>query len=66
MKITEVRELTTKAIQERFEAEVSRLDQMLMQHSISPLDNPSQIKFLRRDIARFKTVIRERELNQNN
>jgi len=66
MKITEVRELTTKEIQERFEAEVSRLDQMLMQHSISPLDNPSQIKFLRRDIARFKTVIRERELNQNN
>jgi len=66
MKIAEVRELTTKEIAERAEAEIARLDQMKMQHSISPLDNSSQIMVLRRDIARFKTVLRERELNQKN
>jgi len=66
MKIAEVRELTTKEIAERVDAETARLDQMKMQHSISPLDNSSQIKVVRRDIARFKTVLRERDLNQNN
>ena len=66
MKIAEVKELTTKEIAERIETETVRLEQMKMQHSISPLDNSTLIKALRRDIARFKTVLRERELNSNN
>lgn len=66
MKIAEVRELTTKEIAERAQTDAARLNQMEMQHSISPLDNPTQIKELRRDIARLKTVLRERELNQQN
>jgi len=66
MKIAEVRELTSKEISERVQAEGLRLNQMELQHSISPMDNPTQIKELRRDIARFKTVLRERELNQQN
>ena len=35
----------------------------LINHSISPLENPAQIKQLRRTIARMKTELRERELN---
>lgn len=66
MKIAEVRELTSKEIAERVQTDATRLNQMEMQHSISPLDNPTQIKELRRDIARLKTVLRERELNQQN
>jgi large subunit ribosomal protein L29 len=66
MKIAEVRELTSKEIAERVQTDGSRLNQMELQHSISPLDNPTQIKELRRDIARLKTVLRERELNQQN
>jgi large subunit ribosomal protein L29 len=66
MKIAEVKELTTKEIAERIETETVRLEQMKMQHCISPLDNSSLIKALRRDIARFKTVLRERELNSKN
>lgn len=66
MKIAEVRELTTKEIQERVETEIARLDQMKLQHTISPLDNPSQIMVVRRDIARFRTILRERESNQQN
>jgi large subunit ribosomal protein L29 len=66
MKIAEVRELTTKEITERVQTEAAGLDQMELQHSISPLDNPTQIKSLRRDIARLKTVLRERELNPQN
>jgi len=66
MKTVEVRELKTKEIAERVASESARLNQMELQHSISPLDNPAQIKFVRRDIARLKTILRERELNQQN
>ncbi len=64
MKIAEVRELTSKEIAERVQTDAVRLNQMELQHSISPLDNPTQIKELRRDIARMKTILRERALNQ--
>jgi len=66
MKITEVRELTSKEIAERIQTDALNLNKMDLQHSISPLDNPTQIKELRRDIARLKTVLRERALNQQN
>jgi len=66
MKIKEIRELTTKEIAERTQTESARLDQLKLQHSISPLDNSTQIKFIRREIARLKTVLRERALNQQN
>jgi large subunit ribosomal protein L29 len=66
MKINEVRELSTKEVAERIQTDSNRLDQLIIQHSISPLDNPTQIKDLRRDVARLKTVLRERELNQEN
>ena len=63
MKIAEVKEMSTTDLVERIEAEVANYNQMALNHSISPLDNPAQIKQLRRTIARMKTVLRERELN---
>ena len=56
--------MTTNDLVERIEAEVANYHQMLLNHSISPLDNPAEIKKLRRTIARMKTVLRERELNK--
>jgi len=63
MKIKEVRELSTKEIEERIDAEAMSLDQKKINHSISPLDNPTQIKVQRRTIARLKTELRQRKLN---
>ena len=63
MKIAEVKEMSTTDLVERIEAEVANYNQMVLNHSISPLDNPAQIKQLRRTIARMKTVLHERELN---
>ena len=63
MKTAEIRELSTADLVERIEAEVANYSQMVLNHSISPLDNPAQIKQLRRTIARMKTILRERELN---
>jgi len=64
MKIKEVRELETKDLAERIETEVAKYNQMKLNHSIAPLENPSEIKITRRNIARMKTVLRERELNK--
>ena len=63
MKIAEIRELTTNDLKERVEAEMANYQQMVLNHAISPLDNPAQIRQLRRTIARMKTELRQRELN---
>ena len=64
MKIAEIRELSTQELNERVEADVTRYAQMKLNHAISPLENPSQIKDLRRSIARMKSELRSRELNK--
>ena len=64
MKIAEIKELSTKELVERIAAEKAALNQMEINHSISPLDNPAQIKQNRRTIARMNTELRRRELNQ--
>ena len=64
MKTKEIKELETKDLAERIEAEVAKYNQMKLNHNITPLENPSLIKAARRDIARMKTELRERELNK--
>ena len=54
MKTKEIKELETKDLAERIEAEVAKYEQMKFNHTVSPLENPSQIKAARRDIARMK------------
>lgn len=65
MKTAEIKEMPTSDLVERVEAEVANYNQVILNHSISPLDNPAQIKQLRRTIARMKTELRQRELNNN-
>ena len=64
MKIAEIRELSTKELVERIDAEVAAYDQKVINHSISPSENPAQIKQQRRMIARMKGELRQRELNK--
>jgi large subunit ribosomal protein L29 len=63
MKIAEIRELSTKELIERIDADTASLNQKLINHSVTPVDNTAQIKKLRRTIARMKTDLRQRELN---
>jgi ribosomal protein L29 len=63
MKIAEIRELSKKDLLEKVDTEMKSYNQMVLNHSISPLENPAQIKQLRRSIARMKTELRQRELN---
>ena len=64
MKIKEINELDAKAVAEKLENLVAQLKQLKLNHTVSPLENPSQIKSVRRDIARLQTVLRQRELNK--
>ena len=64
MKTNEIKELTTKEIQERLDLEKETLLRLKLNHTISPLDNPSQIKEARKTIARLSTELRQRALNQ--
>ena len=64
MKIAEIRELPTEELKERLETEKANYHQMVINHSISPIENPSLIKIVRRTIARMNTELRQRELNK--
>ena len=65
MKIAEIREMSTADLVERIQAEQASYQQMLLNHAVSPLENSSQIKLARRNIARLKTVLRQKELNND-
>jgi large subunit ribosomal protein L29 len=61
----EIRELPEKDLIERMDAEIIELNQLQINHTITPLDNSGLIKEKRRDIARIKTELRARELKQD-
>ena len=64
MKISEIRQIPAEELSQRIAEEVEKYNQLVLNHSISPLENPSQIKAARRTIAQMKTVLREIELNK--
>lgn len=64
MKPTEIRELSTREIEERIDTEKNMLTRLKLGHNISPLDNPMKIKETRKDIARLRTELRKRQLNE--
>ena len=60
MKAQEAREMSIADLQERIEAEKANLDKLKVTHAVSPVENPATIKYTRRDIARMKTVLHEK------
>jgi large subunit ribosomal protein L29 len=61
----EIRDLNENELQARLDELKTELFNLRFQLATGQLDNPMQIKRVRKDIARVKTVIRERELNIN-
>ena len=64
MKTSEIRELASKELEERIDAETTVLVKLKMNHAVSPLDNPLKIKFTRKDIARMHTELRKRQISE--
>ena len=61
MKTAEIRELTAGEIVERVETEKANLLRAKMNHAVSPAENSTTIKNMRRDIARLLTILREKQ-----
>lgn len=64
MKSSEIKELTLTELQERLESEETMMVRMKMNHAVSPLDNPNKIVETRKNIARLKTEMRARQIQE--
>jgi len=63
MKQSEVKELSTAELQEEFSKSQKAYSDLRMAHAMSPLENPLQLRKVRRSIARIATELTKRELN---
>ena len=64
MKMKELKELDVKALAEKLESEKAQLNQLKLNHSVAPLENPSQIKAARRNVSK-QNFVRENLINNN-
>jgi len=63
MKKEEIKEMSTQDLKDRLETMEKDYAQLKINHAISPVDNPAKITADRRMIARVKTELRSRQLN---
>ena len=64
MKINEIKDLTNEELDQKVTELKAELFNLRFQHATNQLDNPRVITDIKRTIARIKTILRERELNQ--
>ena len=60
MKAAEIRELSTDELQGREKELDDQLFRLRIQKSMGQLETPAKMVTLRRDLARIKTILRER------
>lgn len=61
MKQSEITKLSTAELQEKIGESKKSYTDLKMAHAISPLENPIQLRTLRRSIARLATELTKRE-----
>ncbi len=62
MKAHDIRELPLEELRKRIRDEEENLVNLKFQKATSQLESPIKIRLVRRDIARMRTVLREKEL----
>ncbi|MEF2248222.1 MULTISPECIES: 50S ribosomal protein L29 [unclassified Paenibacillus] len=62
MKASDIRNLTSVEIEQKIAGFKEELFNLRFQLATGQLDNPTRIRDVRKEIARAKTVLREREL----
>ena len=58
--LKEIRGLSTEKLAEKLQELKKDLFMLRMQHATNQLDNPMQLNAVKKDIARVKTIIREK------
>jgi large subunit ribosomal protein L29 len=64
MNIEDIRDLEDSDIRDKIEETQEELFRLRFRSATQLLENPMLVRTLKRDIARMKTVLRERELEQ--
>jgi len=62
MKAAEIREKTTVELNDELEQLKAELFKLRFAHATNQLDNPMKLKVVKKNIARVKTVLRQREI----
>ena len=62
MKTNEIRKLTTEEINKKIVESKEELLKLRFKQATGSLENPARIRELRKDVARFKTILKEREI----
>ncbi|MDT7832757.1 MAG: 50S ribosomal protein L29 [Flavobacteriaceae bacterium] len=62
MKQSEIKELSAADLQEKLGALQKNYTDLKMAHAITPLENPMQLRTLRRTVAKLATELTKREL----
>ncbi|HEX7091074.1 MAG TPA: 50S ribosomal protein L29 [Longimicrobiales bacterium] len=65
MNAAEIRDLTDEEIRQRIVETQEELFRLRFRSATQALENPALLRRLRRDIARMKTILRERELRES-
>ena len=63
MKANELREMKNEELNVKLGELKQELFNLRFQLAVNQLDNPTRIKAVKKDIARIKTILKERELN---
>ena len=61
MKQLEIKELSTAELQEKLSDTRKAYSDLKMTHAISPLENPIQLRVVRRSVARLATELTKRD-----
>ena len=64
MKTKELHELTVEELNAKLKELSEGLFNLRFRHAIGQLENPASLKTCKKDIAKIKTILRERELNE--
>ena len=64
MKVAEIRELSMDVLRDREKELDDQLFRLRIQKSMGQLEAPAKVRELRRDLARVKTILREKEQAQ--
>lgn len=65
MNAADLREMTDAEILERIEESKEELFRLRYRSATQQLENPMLLRHLRRDVARMRTILRERETTNN-
>jgi len=62
MKLYEIKEMTNDELVKRIEEEEKNLVDLRFSHQLKQLTNTSKLKLAKKDIAKMKTILTQREL----